>query len=418
MFRPVAIYIGLRYTRAKRRNHFISLISLISMLGIALGVIVLITVLSVLNGFDREIKKQIFGMIPPITVSSYEGHVDHWQELEKMIKASPGVTAVAPFATGQALLTNADVTQPVIVTGIIPDEEKGISVLSDKMVQGKLSALKSGSFGIVIGTDLADRLGVKIGDDVTVVTQKGSFSSTSNITPINKQFIVTGTFRAGGGAMGFDTKLAFINLNDAQKLFQLGSSVTALHANIDDLYSAPRIAQELEQQFSPSVRVGNWTEQLGDFIENVSLTKTMMFFIFILIIAVAAFNLVCTMVMAVKNKQADIAILRTLGATPAMIMTIFIVHGAIIGIGGTILGVVCGIALSNNVTSIVNWIQQVSHLQLISSNVYFVNYLPSELQWPDVWLVSLIAFILSLIATLYPAWNAAKTEPVEALRDE
>lgn len=417
MFRPAMIFIGLRYTRAKRRHHLISLTSMISMLGITLGVIVLITVLSVLNGFDREIKKQIFGMIPPITISNFVGQIDHWQALENIIQTSPDITAVAPFATGQALLTNSNSTQPAIVTGIIPDKEKNVSALSDKMVQGHLSALEPGGFGIILGEDLAKHLGVTVGDDLTAATQQGAFS-TSHVTPHFEKFTVLGIFRAGGGGLKFDTKLAFIHLHDAQKLYGLGSSITAFHANIKDIYMAPQIAQQLEEQLSPTARIGNWTEQLGDFMHNISLTKTMMFFIFILIIAVAVFNLVCTMVMVVKNKHSDIAILRTQGATPAMIMAIFVVQGATIGIGGIVMGIVGGVTLALNITGIVNEIQHFFHVQLVSSNVYFINYLPSELQWHDVWFISFIAFILSLLATLYPAWHASRIAPAEALRND
>jgi lipoprotein-releasing system permease protein len=414
MFRPAAIFIGLRYTRSKRGSQFISLISMISMLGITLGVIVLITVLSVLNGFDREIKKQVFGMISPITISSFAGGIDDWEEVEKTVQSSPDVTAVAPFIYGQALITNSDQTQPVMLTGIIPEQEKKISALSDKMIQGRLSALKPGSFGIILGEDLARKLGVTIGDSIIVATTKSTLTS-STITPHFRKFTVSGIFRAGGGRFGFDAKLAFINLRDAQTLFDLGKSITALHLNVKDIYAAPEIARTIQGQLSPSARVGDWTMQLGDFFENIRMTKTMMFFIFILIITVAVFNLISTMVMVVKNKQSDIAILRTLGATPMTILTIFIVQGAMIGTIGIVLGIIGGVALAHNITAISIWIQQAFHVQLLSSNVYFVNYLPSELQWPDVWIISIAALALSLLATLYPAWNASRLAPAEAL---
>ncbi len=415
MFKPAAVFIGLRYMRAKRRNQFISLISLISMLGIALGVIVLITVLSVLNGFDREIKSQIFGMISPITITSYVGQIEDWQELEKVILASPDITAAAPFANGQAILTNSNITQPTLLIGVLPAQEKGVSVLSKKMLEGKLADLTPGQFGIVLGNELANQLDVKMGDPITVATIKGSFS-TNNVIPRFSKFKVVGIFRAGGGGMGFDSKMAFINLYDAQKFLQLNSSISGFQVNVKNIYSAPKIALALQDRL-PQSRVWNWTEQLGDFFENIRLTKTMMFFIFVLIIAVAVFNLICTMVMVVRNKQTDIAILRTMGATPVMILAIFIVQGLAIGIGGTLLGVAGGILLSQNITVISTWLQQVLHVQLISSKVYFVNYLPAELQWQDVLIISLIALILSLLATLYPAWNASRVEPAEALRD-
>lgn len=414
MFRPAAIFIGLRYIRAKRHHHFVSMTSLISMLGLALGVVVLITVLSVLNGFDREIKKQVFSMISPITIGSYTGQIAQWDVVEASLKSSSHITGVAPYVSGEALLINANITEPAVVTGILPMQEKTVSELDKKMIQGSLDDLHKDHFGIVLGEDLASHLGVKLGDSITIAVPNSTFSMT-NMTPNFKKFTVTGIFHAGGGGFSFDSKYAYINLYDAQNLFALDTHVTGLHVNINDIYAAPTIARELQNQLSPILRAGNWTEQLGDFFENIRITKTLMFFIFILIIAVAVFNLISTMVMTVKNKEADIAILRTLGATPKTILTIFVVQGAAIGIIGTLLGIVFGVLLAWNITGISNWIQHTFHLHLISSSVYFVNYLPSKLEWSDVKTISLVAFVLSLLATLYPAWNAARVEPAQAL---
>lgn len=416
MFRPFVLYVGLRYTRAKRNNHFISLISFISMIGIALGVVVLITILSVLNGFDREIKKSVFSMMAPITITSLDGKIAHWQTMEDRITTTQNITAVAPFVNGQALLQNANLTQPAILVGILPEQEKNVSALASKMIQGNVDSLGPNQFGMVLGRDIAKQLKVEIGDYVTAVTSDSV--TQENAVPRLKQFKVTGIFKATGGAFNFDSKLAFIHLSDAQKLFKLGSAVSALRANLSDIYIAPEVSRSLENQLPPSIRITNWTEQLGDFFENIRLTKTMMFFIFILIIIVAAFNLISSLIMIVNTKQADIAILRTMGATPLMIMGVFIVQGALVGLIGTLLGAAGGILLALNLTEIVNWIQQIFHVQFLSSNVYFVDYLPTELQWFDVWRISLVAFALSLIATIYPAWNAAKTLPIEALRAE
>lgn len=416
MFRPAAVFIGLRYTRAKRRNHFISFISMMSMLGIALGILVLITVLSVMNGFDHEIKKRVFSMWPALTVSSSVGYVEDSQSLEKIVRNAPTVTAVAPFITEQVLLTNAGNVQPAMMSGIDPAAEKKMSDLANKMIQGDLSALQSGTFGIVIGEELANRLDAIVGDKVTVITPQVSLSP-AGVLPRFKRFTVMGIFRAGPG-FGFDMALAYINLTDAQKLFQMGTTVSGIHANIKDVYAAPLLSTELAKLLTPTARITNWTDQFGPFFHAVKLEKTMMFFILLLIIAVAVFNLVCTLVMVVNDKEADIAILRTFGATPNMIMSIFIVQGAIVGVVGTLLGVAGGIALALNVTSIVNWVQDFFHVQFLTSSVYFVNYLPSQLQWSDVLKVSLAALGLSLLATLYPAWRASKTEPVEALRYE
>ena len=416
MFRPAALFIGLRYTRAKRRNHFISFISLMSMIGIALGVLVLITVLSVMNGFDHEIKKRVFSMVPPVTVTTLSDFVSNWQEVENLIKRNPNVISVAPFVTGQVLITNDGVVQPAILDGIDPALEKNITELPQKIVQGKLDQLVPGEFGIILGEELYDRLNASIGDKITVVTPEVSLTP-AGVIPRFKRFTVIGVFRAGSG-FGFDGTLAFINLHDGQKLMQLGTAVSGVHASIKNVYAATQVSQQLTAELGPNARVTNWTEQFGAFFHAVSLEKTMMFFILLLIIAVAVFNLVCTLMMVVNDKESDIAILRTFGATPKMIMAIFMVQGAIVGVVGTFIGVVGGIALAQNVTVLVNWIERIFHVQFLSSSVYFVNYLPSELQSADIIRISLASLIFSLLATIYPAWRASRTQPVEALRYE
>lgn len=416
MFRPAALFIGLRYTRAKRRNHFISFISLMSMLGIALGVLVLITVLSVMNGFDREIKKRVFSMVPPVTVTTLSDFVSNWQEAETRIKQNPNVIEVAPFVTGQVLITHDGVVQPAILDGIDPALEKNITELPQKMVQGKLEQLVPGQFGVVLGEELADRLNASVGDKITVVTPEVSLTP-AGVIPRFKRFTLIGVFRAGSG-FGFDGTLAFVNLHDGQKLMQLGNSVSGIHASIKNVYAAVQVSEELAAQLGPDVRITNWTEQFGAFFHAVNMEKTMMFFILLLIIAVAVFNLVCTLMMVVNDKESDIAILRTFGATPKMIMAVFVVQGAIVGVIGTLLGVVGGVLLAHNVTALVNWIEHIFHVQFLSSSVYFVNYLPSELQSSDIVRISLASLFFSLLATLYPAWRASRTEPVEALRYE
>jgi len=416
MFRPAAAFIGLRYTRAKKRNHFISFISLMSMFGIALGIIVLITVLSVMNGFDREIQKRVFSMVPPVTISSMSNEIKNWHELEGILHGFPNVVATAPFVAGQGMLTSEGYVQPAMITGILPADEKHVSQLIDKMVQGSLTDLTKNSFGIVLGEDLASRLDVAVGDKITVITPQVSLTP-AGVIPRYKRFTVVGIFRAGSG-FGFDASLAFINLPDAQKLFSMGSNVSGLHVTIKNVFAAPAMSQQIASQLTGDARVTNWTEQFGTYFQAVKMEKTMMFFILMMIIAVAAFNLICTLVMVVNEKTADIAILRTFGATPKTIMAIFVIQGAVIGIFGTVMGVVGGIALALNVTQLVNWIEKIFHVQFLSSSVYFLDYLPSHLLLADVIEISSVALILSLLATLYPAWRASRTEPVEALRYE
>lgn len=416
MFRPAAFFIGLRYTRAKRRNHFISFISLMSMLGIALGIIVLITVLSVMNGFDREIEKRVFSLWPPVTVTSVTNSVTNWKELENHLKENSQITGVAPYISGQIMLTHSGYVSPAMINGIEPLAEKKISQLTEKMIQGDLFDLTPHSFNIILGEELANHLNLMVGDKVTVVTPQVSLSA-AGVIPRFKRFTVAGIFRAGSG-FSFDSGLAYINLNDAQKLFQMGNLVTGLHASIKNIYVAPKLSKQLTMELSSSAKISDWTDQFGPFFRAVQLEKTTMFLVLMLIIAVAAFNLVCTLVMVVNEKEADIAILRTYGATPRMIMSIFIVQGAIVGLIGTLLGIIGGILLASHVTSLVNWIQDIFHVQFLSSNVYFVDYLPTELQLHDILKISISALVLSLLATLYPAWHASRTEPSEALRYE
>jgi lipoprotein-releasing system permease protein len=416
MFKPAALFIGLRYTRAKRRNHFISFISIVSMIGIALGITVLITVLSVMNGFDREIQNRVFSMVPPINVTSTSGYIENWPALQKRLMHMPAITASAPFVNTEVLLNNGDSTQPAVILGILPQEERYVSQVADKMVQGQLGDLQAGKFGVVLGEDLAEHLYAKVGDKITVVTPQVSLSP-AGVIPRYKRFTVVGIFRAGGG-FGFDRGVGFIHLNDAQKLMGLGDRITGLHLNVHQVFAAPRIAEEVASGLTSNASVTTWADQFGEFFHAIQLEKTMMFLILLLLIGLAAFNLVSTLIMVVSEKESDIAILRTFGATPRMIMMIFIVQGGVVGLLGTLLGLLGGIALALNVTDIVNGIEHIFHVQFLSSNVYFVNYLPSKIELADIIKISAASLSLSLLATIYPAWRASKTDPVESLRYE
>ncbi|MCA0403780.1 MAG: lipoprotein-releasing ABC transporter permease subunit [Proteobacteria bacterium] len=414
MFKPLSAYIGLRYTRSKKRNHFVSFISLSSMLGIALGVMVLITVLSVMNGFDTEIHKRFFGMAPEITVSSHEGKINNWQAVESELETEKGVVAVAPFVGGQGLLTNEGQVLPIVLTGIDPAKEEGVSHLSKKLIIGSLDNLPH--FGILLGRGLADSLGVMVGDMVTIMIPQATVTPAGMI-PRFKRFRVAGVFSAGTG-FNFDTKLAFINLKDAQTLFQLNQAVTGLKMKIKNIYEAPALSDKLSLQLGEEYEVGNWTQQFGPFFHAVKLEKTMMFLMLLLIIAVASFNLVSSLVMVVNDKQSEIAILRTIGAPPSIILWIFIVQGMMVGVIGTFIGLVAGIALASNVTAIVNFLQKLFNTQILSANMYFVDYLPSKILMSDLWHICLVALLMSFLATIYPAWRASKTVIAEALHYE
>ncbi|OGO93346.1 MAG: ABC transporter [Coxiella sp. RIFCSPHIGHO2_12_FULL_44_14] len=416
MFRPVALYIGLRYTRAKRRSHFIAFISLVSMLGIALGVMVLITVLSVMNGFDDQIRTRFFAIAPQVTVTAEPSAFHAWETIRKQVNTFPQVINSAPFVVGQGMLSNDDRVEGVAVVGILPSEESKISELGEKMVIGSLSSLdKAGAYRMVIGQKLANQLGLLVGDSVNLFTPQTTITP-FGVLPQFRRFNVGGIFNTDSG-FGFDTGVAFINLQDAQKLFPSSGNV-GLHVKLKDLYTAGTFTEQLQNFLPPGFIVTNWMQEYGTFFHAIAMEKTIMFVILLLIVGVAVFNLVSTLVMVVNDKRADIAILRTLGATRTTIMLIFIIQGAVVGLVGTLLGILGGIVLSLNATAIVDDIQRLFHVQFIQSSVYFVNFLPSQLQISDVLGVALIAFGLSLLATLYPAFIAFRTQPAEALRYE
>lgn len=414
MFKPLPLYIGLRYTRAKKKNHFVSFISLSSMLGIAMGVMVLITVLSVMNGFDEEIHKRFFGMAPEITVTGQNEKIQNWKALAQSLQKKPGVKSVAPYAGEQGLLTYEGQVVPIVLTGILPESEAKITHLQDKLLAGNMDNLTN--FGILLGRGLADKLGVMLGDQVTIMIPQASVTPAGMI-PRFKRFKVQGIFSVGNG-FNFDTRLAFIHLETAQKLMQLGQGVTGIKLKIDNIYQAPAMSQQLSEDLGEAYQVGNWTQDYGAFFQAVKLEKTMMFLILLLIIAVAAFNLVSSLVMVVNDKQAEIAILRTIGATPRTILNIFIIQGMTVGLVGTLLGLVAGLVLASNATHIVNFLQSLFGVNLLSSNVYFVDYLPSKILARDLWQVCTAAVLMSFLATIYPSWRASKTVIAEALHYE
>lgn len=414
MYKPLALFIGLRYTRSRKKNHFVSFISLSSMLGIGLGVMVLVTVLSVMNGFDQEIHQRFFGMAPEITVTGPDDKLSDWPSTAKKIQEVPGIKAVAPYVGGQGLLTHDGQVLPIILTGVLPEKEQNVTHLDDKLLAGAMKNLNH--FGIILGKGLADNLGLMMGDKVTIMIPQATVTPAGMI-PRFKRFTVVGVFSAGAG-FNFDTKLAFINLSDAQKLMQLGNNVTGIKMKINDVYQAPELSYQLSAFLGEGYQVGNWTQQFGEFFHAVKMEKTMMFMILLLIIAVAAFNLVSSLVMVVNDKQSEIAILRTIGATPSTILWVFIVQGMMVGIVGTFIGLIGGLVLAHNATAIVNALQSLFHVQVLSSSIYFVDYLPSKILLSDLWQICAMALLMSFVATIYPAWRASKTVIAEALHYE
>ncbi len=414
--RPYELFIGLRYTRAKRRNHFISFISLISMLGMALGVAALIVVLSVMNGFQKEIRARILGVAPHLKISSADSdRLDGWQPVLQAAARHPQVAAAAPFVAGQGMVSFEQSVQGVMVRGILPQDEGKVVDMSGKIKAGSLQALQEGGFGIVLGSDLAHALNAQLGDKVLVITPQGQITP-AGMMPRLKQFRVVGIFEIGMAP--YDNALALIHLGDAQKLYQMGEAASGISARLHDLDLAPRVAIELERDLPRDTYIKDWTREHANYFRAVQIEKRMMFIILSLIVAVAAFNIVSTLVMAVTDKRADIAILRTLGASPASIMKIFIVQGAMIGVIGSLLGVGGGILLALNIDTVVPFIERMLGTHFLAKDVYYISELPSDLHQDDVFIVGGFSFLISLLATLYPSWRASRTQPAEALRYE
>ncbi len=415
MFKPLEIYVGLRYTRAKRRNHFISFISLSSMLGIALGVTALITVLSVMNGFEKELRERILGMASHATVSRFRGPLDDWASVAERARQHPRVVGVAPYVQGEAMLTRGRYVRGALVQGVMPEIEPEVSEIDKYMTAGSLDSLRPGEFNVVLGNGLAGALGARVGDKVTVVAPKAT-STPAGILPRLRRFTVSGIFEVKHGQ--YDTQLAVVNVEDAARLFQLDGGITGLRLKLDDMFLAPAVGRELAADLPGSYWVRDWTHYHANFFRALKTEKTVMFVILTLIVAVAAFNIVSALIMVVTDKESDIAILRTLGVTPGSVMLIFIVQGTLIGLIGTLLGMVGGIALANNVETLVPAIEQLFDTKFLSPDVYYISDVPSDMRWPDVALITVVAFAMSIVATIYPAWRASRTQPAEALRYE
>jgi lipoprotein-releasing system permease protein len=415
---PYELLIGLRYTRAKRRNQFVSFISMISMLGIALGVAALIVVLSVMNGFQTELRGRILAVVSHIQISGAGGEMANWQQVAEQSLGQPGVLAAAPFVQAQGMLSFGQSVRGAMVRGVLPDLEDKVADFRSHMKEGSLDSLSPDApdaFNIVLGSELARALGVFVGDKVTVIAPQGVVTP-AGVIPRLKTFTVSGLFEVG--MFEYDSGLALIRMADAQRLYRLDDRVSGVRLKLDDLFRAPAIARQLAARLDTAAFISDWTRSHANFFRAVAIEKNMMFIILSLIVAVAAFNIVSTLVMAVTDKQADIAILRTLGASPSSIMAIFMVQGALIGFIGLGLGIAGGVALALNVDVVVPFIEHLLGTQFMSKEVYYISNLPSELQWKDVSTITGVSFVLSLVATIYPSWRASRVNPAEALRYE
>jgi lipoprotein-releasing system permease protein len=413
--RSFELFVGLRYTRAKRRTQFVSFISMISMAGIALGIAALITVMSVMNGFEKEIRARILGAAAHVQILGSEAGIADWERLADQARKNPEVAAAAPYVMGQGLLSTGGAVRGVYVRGIVPSLEETVADFGAHMVAGRLEDLKPGEFGIVIGVGISRALALGLGDRVTLVSPQGQVTP-AGLLPRLKSFTVVGIFRLDHNE--YDNALALVDMRDAQALYRLEGRVSGVRLKLHDLDRAPQVAAELSRTLQGDLFVTDWTRQNANYFRAIQIEKRMMFIILTLSIAVAAFTLGSTLVMVVTDKHPDIAILRTLGAAPSSIMRIFIVQGAIIGVIGTALGVLAGILLATNIDVVVPFMERTFHFHILSSDVYYISELPSDVHWSDVASVALVSLVLAFVATIYPSWRASRVNPAEALRYE
>ncbi len=409
------LFIGLRYTRSRQRTRFISVISLISVIGIALGMTVLVTVLSVMNGFQREVRTRMLSAVAHVQISGFDDKLSDWEKVAAIAKAHPNVQATAPYVNVQGLLTSGSQVRGAYLRGIVPEMEGMVDDLAISMRQGKLDSLKSGQFSIILGDALARALNVSVGEKVVLVAPQGQVTP-AGILPRLRQFTVVGTFRVGHHEI--DSGLALTHIEDAQRLYRMGDQISGVRLKLDDLFQAQRVAYELSSRIPPNTTVTDWTRVNATWFKAVDLEKRMMSLLLFFIIAIAAFNLVSSLFMVVKEKQADIAILRTLGASPGGVMKIFMTQGIVIGVVGVFFGIIFGILGALYVDVIVGFVERLFGFRFLDPSVYQISSLPSELRPMDVVLTACLSFFMAAIATIYPAWRASKVNPAEALRYE
>jgi lipoprotein-releasing system permease protein len=415
MFQPKELFIGLRYIRAKRKSHFVSFIAFISIAGVALGVFALIVVLSVMNGFGNELRDRTLSMTSHATISGYDGYVRDWQAVLEKAEKNVEVVAAAPYISKEVMLSNGRRVSGSLVRGIQPELESRVSLVESKMISGSLFDLKADEYGIVLGRELANSLGVFEGDRITVITPQASITAVG-VMPRLRRFRVVGVFEVG--MHQYDAAMAYMHLSDAAKLFSYDDKVNGVRLKLTDLFDAPRITRDIEKEFGDEYWVKDWSKQHKNFFRALQTEKTVMFIILLLMVSVAALNIVSTLMMTVTDKESDIAILRALGMRPSSIMTIFIIQGAFIGLIGTMIGVGTGVPVALNVFEIVSWLEQLFNTDFLPSDVYYISDITADVKVREVLIYALSAFTVTILATIYPAWRASRTLPAEALRYE
>ncbi len=415
MVRPFELFIGLRYIRAKRRTRFISFITGTSILGIIIGVWALISVLSVMNGFERELRDRILTVASHQRISGASGWLSDWRQTSAEIQDHPEILAAAPYILSHGMLKHEGLVNAVLVRGVLPDLESKVSAISSSIIDGSMDGLKSGAFGIVLGEDLAYSISASVGDKVTVISTRGR-STPVGLLPRIKRFEVVGIFSLN--FYEYDNGLALVHLDDLATLQRSGQSVSGLRLRIDDVFGAPSLTRELRQMLGPDFRINDWTIEYSNLFQALKLERRVMFVILLLIVAVAAFNIVSTLVMLVADKQPDIAVMRTIGVAPRSVMAIFMIHGAVIGIAGTILGTIFGVITGLNLETLIPWAEDLFQTEFFPDQIYVISKFPAQLKWEDVARIASASLVLSFLATIYPAWRASKTQPAEALRYE
>ena len=412
---PYEWLIGTRYLRSTHRRGFVSFVALMSVLGLMLGVATLITVLSVMNGFERELRNRILSVTSHGTLSGIDGSITEWRSVQQAALKQPGVQAAVPYIEEQSMLSNGVNIAGATVRGVLPDEERRATGLAQHLTVGRLEDLEAGQYHIILGSALARELHAKVGAHVVLIAPEGTATPTG-VVPRMRRFLVTGIFQSG--MYEFDRGLALVHISDAAKLYKLGDRVSGIRLALQDPLQAPTTVVKLARDLGGGFYVSDWTRNHVNFFRSIELTKSMMFVILLMIVGVAAFNIVATLVMIVKEKQTDIAILRTLGAGPPNILATFAIQGVMIGLVGTLLGAGLGTLLSHNLESLVAWLERVLGTQFLDASVYYMSDLPAYVEGMDVVRVCTVAFLLCAIATIYPAWRASRTAPAEALRHE